>query len=681
MSTSTEKSPSKVVIIGGGVAGLTAAHELRERGFHVVVYEKNEEGGKARSLKSDVDEKPAEHGFRFFPPFYHHLDDTLSRIPTTGGYVIDHLICLKKAALASQGRPFFYIPSYTPTSVREWVRTFASILGNPDLGLKGPEAAFAAYKLADAMTMCQARREKELDCRSWWDYMRADNFSERYRTVVVQGLTQNFVAMDAKESSTKSVINILARLFNDWMQPGGGLDRILDGPTSEVWIDPWKAYLAEERPEKWKKGQPYARGDRVSEPKKNQTPTTDTNETPTTDCETDIWQCCAAHVSDEETFEDAILDSSRWMKIGPKVEFKREEVSALLLNEKDSKIKGIETKAGTTDEGDFYIAAVPLEGMQAILINSNPAIINHAPSLKILMSRILKTNWMSGIMYYLHQDETMNVGHVVYLDSAWALTSISQNQFWKKKINSYGNDTSIMGCVSVIISDFFRKSPRTGKTAQESDNATKLKVETLEQVKSHLRGDVKANLQNPNIAGSYVDPALRFVFENKTIYDPQLFLGLMPAITFTRRKMKAIKLSHIDKNIEPLFINTVNSWSCRPKARTEISNLFLASDYVKTETDLATMEGANEAARLAVNGLLEVHKENRSVESTTPCRLFEFDEPVVFAPARAFDKWLFDRNLPRRPFSRKGGVRERMTELIDEGTLQEIYRRIGDRLG
>ena len=58
------------------------------------------------------------------------------------------------------------------------------------------------------------------------------------------------------------------------------------------------------------------------------------------------------------------------------------------------------------------------------------------------------------------------------------------------------------------------------------------------------------------------------------------------------------------QNLEPLLVNLVNTWALRPEATTAIPNLFLASDYVRTYTDLATMEGANEAARRAVNGLL-----------------------------------------------------------------------------
>ena len=41
----------KVAILGGGVGGMSAAHELIERGFDVDVYEaKPQPGGKALSL-------------------------------------------------------------------------------------------------------------------------------------------------------------------------------------------------------------------------------------------------------------------------------------------------------------------------------------------------------------------------------------------------------------------------------------------------------------------------------------------------------------------------------------------------------------------------------------------------------------------------------------------------------
>jgi hypothetical protein len=139
----------------------------------------------------------------------------------------------------------------------------------------------------------------------------------------------------------------------------------------------------------------------------------------------------------------------------------------------------------------------------------------------------------------------------------------------------------------------------------------------------------------------------------------------------------------IEKNLEPLFINTINSWQSRPNAWTEIGNLFLASDYVKTSTDLATMEGANEAARRAVNALLD-HMEEPEIDKITKledigkkkkvrrlrrCRIFTFDEPAVFAPFRRFDKMLYDRGLPQA-FSRPkiaARVGKRLQEWWDIG--------------
>jgi hypothetical protein len=90
-------------------------------------------------------------------------------------------------------------------------------------------------------------------------------------------------------------------------------------------------------------------------------------------------------------------------------------------------------------------------------------------------------------------------------------------------------------------------------------------------------------------------------------------------------------------NRAPLLVHPPGSWQYRPEAITALPNLVLAADYVRTHTDLATMEGANEAARRAVNGILA------RTESAAPlCEVHPLREPAVFEPARRLDEQLLD---------------------------------------
>jgi hypothetical protein len=92
---------------------------------------------------------------------------------------------------------------------------------------------------------------------------------------------------------------------------------------------------------------------------------------------------------------------------------------------------------------------------------------------------------------------------------------------------------------------------------------------------------------------------------------------------------------------EPLLVNTINSWSLRPEATTGIPNFFLASDYVRTNTDLATMEGANEAARRAVNSIIEKSGSNKPL-----CKIWGLNEPMIFKPLKWYDKKRYAKGLP-----------------------------------
>ena len=184
---------------------------------------------------------------------------------------------------------------------------------------------------------------------------------------------------------------------------------------------------------------------------------------------------------------------------------------------------------------------------------------------------------------------------------------LSQAQFWPGINLSNFGDGTVRGIISVDISDW--DTPGTELVFKPAKQCTEaeIRMEVWAQIKVHLQS---AGLQDSDIVTHFLDPA--------------------------------IVIGSPTRNRAPLLVNTIGSWPCRPKAATEISNLFLASDYVQTETDLATMEGANEAARHAVNGLLL----RAAATGIPPCPTWKLREPQVFDAAKAIDKALWVLGLP-----------------------------------
>ncbi len=75
--------PKKVVVIGGGLAGLAASYELSRRGFAVTLLEKAPQlGGKIASWEIEVgeDKLKMEHGFHGFFPQYYNLKSIVKEI-------------------------------------------------------------------------------------------------------------------------------------------------------------------------------------------------------------------------------------------------------------------------------------------------------------------------------------------------------------------------------------------------------------------------------------------------------------------------------------------------------------------------------------------------------------------------------------------------------------------------
>ena len=531
----------RVAVLGGGVGGLSAAQELAERGFEVVVYERRPAfGGKARSIPVPNSATPGrkplpgEHGFRFFPSFYKHLPDTMKRIPFAGKSVFDKLVFSTRVQIARTGKSAFLEPTRFPQTLDDWTTVFKSLFAN--LGIPDDELLFFIDRLLVLLTSCQERRLAEYENIAWWDFIDAKNKSLSYQKYLGEGLTRSLVAMKAEISSTRTVGYIDLQLMLGLMCSPGGFDRLLNGPTNEAWIDPWISYL----------------------------------------------KALGVSLQGNCLVRSLELDGRRISKV-------------------------IVDQNGTPSPitADFYVSALPVEIMAGLVTDD---IKSAAPSLAHLDK--LQTRWMNGIQFYLKRDVPLVHGHSNYLDSPWALTSVSQRQFWPEVDFASLGDGNVGGILSVDISDWNTPGIVYGKPATNC-TAEEIKTETWAQLKAHLNTGAVETLSDSNLLSWFLDPDIQFP-------NPS-------AVT----------------NAEPLLINPAGSLQYRPEASTEISNLFLASDYVRTYTDLATMEGANEAARRSVNAIIDA-----SGSKAGKAQIWPFQEPEIFKPMREYDLLRFKLGLP-----------------------------------
>jgi uncharacterized protein with NAD-binding domain and iron-sulfur cluster len=553
---------SRVVILGGGVAGISAAHELIERGFEVEVFErKTIAGGKARSVaagapgvdapplrsarsRQEARPLPAEHGFRFFPGFYKHVVDTMRRIPYRAGSVADNLTKTTQIEIASSDRPAYALPAEFPMSTGELSTDIAALLAvlSGRTGVTPEDTAFFATKVWQLLSSCEERRFVEYERVNWWDFIDAEARSAAYQTYFGHGITRSLVAAKARRASTKTIGDIFIQILLNIALPGTPADSLLNGPTNAVWIDPWLSYLRE-------RGVVYH-----------------------TDCDVRALHCHRGAIRSASIAHGSSL----------------REVDA-----------------------DYFIAALPVERMAPLITLE---LLKLDPSLIQLNELTSYVEWMNGIQYYLTEDLAIAHGHVIYVDSPWALTSVSQLQFWSDFDIARCGDGAVRGILSVDISDW-DVAGLNGKEARHCSRR-EIALETWEQLKKSL-----------NVSGEMLsDRHLHSWFLDLDIDDTDA-----DADPSTPRW---------DSNAEPLLVNYVDTWRLRPEACTRIPNLFLASDYVRTYTDLATMEAANEAARRAVNGILRA-----SHSHAEACALWNLHEPELLLPLRAYDRRRFRAGL------------------------------------
>ncbi len=536
-----------VHILGGGVAGLSAAHELADRGFDVVVYEKNDIcGGKARSMKYSApgrNDLPGEHGFRFFPGFYWHLSDTMSRIvvdAATGRTAFDNLQTATEIGIAQDGKPLFRIAARHPQTVAEWVDAIRDLVESPSLGIPKHEAKHFLHRVFCFVGSGRKRRLADYEQQSWWDYIGAGTRSPQYQAVLARGLSQSLVAMRPDKASALTVGTMLVQIVFNVIE-GKKADRVLNAPTNEAWIDPWVQQL---------RANPKVRilnGHELQQ----------------------ILYNASTNTVDQLVVRDSATNTT--LTIGTSL--------------------------------DYVMAALPVEVIQ------NQALFSQAFKRAAGLSRQpttgaaddgvdkLETEWMSGVLFYLNRPVSALHGHIIYAHSRWSLTSISQQQFWRPTYPwpTIGNG-QVRDILSAIISDWNATGNKVVTTTARASSRSQIFDETWAQLQAHLSQEGAGAIHASDVVDRFIDPAIKFD-----------------------------AAGYVVGNDEPLLINTRASRQHRPGARTLVNNFVVASDYVLTETDLACMEAANEAARQAVNAVLDM-----SGSTAVRCHIEPLHEPLIF---------------------------------------------------
>lgn len=187
-SAGSRRHAGTVAVFGGGVAGLTTAHELVERGFDVTIYERRAWGGRARSTEVDGSAGPGrrplpgEHGFRITNGYYQNLPDTMRRIPfgSNANGVLDNLVALSEMRFAREGRRDLILPLNAPEPGPQTPQKMLDVLTGAltVLDVSPREVAHFVRRMVVFLTSCDARRSGQWEPMSWAEFIGLDNFSD-----------------------------------------------------------------------------------------------------------------------------------------------------------------------------------------------------------------------------------------------------------------------------------------------------------------------------------------------------------------------------------------------------------------------------------------------------------------------------------------------------------------------
>ncbi len=216
-----------VVIFGGGISGLTVAHELLNLGFNVTIYEKKSKMGGMAISERDSDKMPTEHSWRGYAPFYQNVFNLLKHIPYNNKSVYEELseplnFILPKDDIKKREN---LMPNF---NIKDYLILFYYALKVFTSNLRNKEYAKINY-LTINKYLTEEGQDKTMGMLGpglGFDKYKASLYHS-FKFIELQLPSHTHIHHELKHKVHRS--------FENW--------HAMKQPTSESWINPWINYL------------------------------------------------------------------------------------------------------------------------------------------------------------------------------------------------------------------------------------------------------------------------------------------------------------------------------------------------------------------------------------------------------------------------------------------------------
>lgn len=587
---------------------------------------------------------PGEHGYRFFPAFYHHLFDTMKRTPILEPQAKSELALAQERALGftypepvryvETGRTAFdnirstrshvlaFSDGRRPSELsRLRLRSFEELRRMVQVALNDRAGGFGvsprdlyrlSLKVVEFLTSCNERR-KELESQSWWDFVEGDTYAPSTQRLL-QRWPEALVAMDARVADARTHGLAMVQLILDNFHSDGYRDGTLVAPTSEAWLNPWRRYLEAQ-------GVEFVHGKltgfEIVEPGADAPEGTRPVVWPVVEC----YEPRAARSA--ETGEPLLMPGYFVLAVSA-------DNATELANQYLQTLAGSKLTSAPAERSDFRKLA--RLGRENRTITDNGQV---GPKVRTkAFEQATGTRdfrHYGGIQFYFAEDVYWVEGHVYHVDSRWSLTSVSQARFWQDRTDW---EHGYRGVLSVVIGSW-QIPGLCGKCAWECEPQL-LAEEVWAQIKQGLSrsqehdvGGRRAPLDT--LGGDDVPDPLYWHLDDRMQWDPD---------------------ARHYRNATPFFISTPGGRADRPgdpeRGYTVEHGFVWAGMHCRTFSRIPSMEAANESARHAVNAILRKQTDNERRFRRTLCDIWNPEDREIedLRFAQDLDAKLCERRLP-----------------------------------